>query len=90
MGRENELRKLRKSILILRSLMNILRKLACVMLGCSVLSYLSYLLSKIHVIPIMCSISMLGCFMFIGTSGLIDLVSLAIEYIYEKNIKEYR
>ena len=87
MERENKLKKLRRSILTLHMLRNILRKIAWVMLVCSVLTYLGYLVSKPYILAIMCSTATFGCFMFIGLSSLIDMISLAVECIFEKTVK---
>ena len=90
MEKENKLKKLRSSILNLQMLRNMLRKLACIILGCSVLSYLGYLLSKLYVLAIIHSASTFSCFMFIGLSGLIDIVSLIVECTYKKTIQVSR
>ena len=87
MERENKLKKLRRSILTLQALKNIFRKLACVMLFCSVLPYLGYSVIKSYILAIICSTAVLSCFMFIGLIGLIDIVSLVIECTYEKTIQ---
>lgn len=87
MGRENKLEKLRKSIITLQTLKNMLRKLACVMLVCSVLSYLGYSVIKPYILAIICSTAVFSCFMFIALIGLIDIVSLIVEYTYEKTIQ---
>ena len=87
MERENKLKKLRKLIITLQTLKNMFRKLAYVMLVCSVLSYLGYSVIKPYILAIICITAVCNCFMFTALIGLIDIVSLIVECTYEKTIQ---